>query len=318
MTVVELTELIEAADRAPSSHNTQPWRWVVDPGGPSLDLYADRSRALPHNDPEGRELTISCGAALFALRVAAAHAGLGTWVDVLPDRADRDHLATVRLGGPPGPEADLFPALGERRTHHGRFSRGTIPQAVLDRMDEAARIEGAGLQPLGLCQRDAVAELVAEGDRLLWCDRSWRHELARWFRTRRTGLGLPVSAPALIPTRAVVSRVDLGSRRAEVDAAVVDGAPTVMVLCTHQDDPEAWLRAGQGLMRVLLVATRAGVAAGFENQPCQASPALRARLAAIVGGLAPQLVVCLGADETRGRPTPRLPASRVSAGRGAG
>ena len=62
--------LLEAAVQAPSSHNTQPWLFRVEDG--AVHLLADRTRALPVNDPDDRELTISCGCALLNLRVAAA------------------------------------------------------------------------------------------------------------------------------------------------------------------------------------------------------------------------------------------------------
>jgi hypothetical protein len=72
---MSITELVAAAAQAPSSHNTQPWRWIASPDETRIELHADRRQALPVNDPRGRELVISCGAALFALRVAAARAG---------------------------------------------------------------------------------------------------------------------------------------------------------------------------------------------------------------------------------------------------
>ncbi|MDX6584329.1 MAG: hypothetical protein QOI10_3513, partial [Solirubrobacterales bacterium] len=59
---------LELAVRAPSLHNTQPWRWRV--GDESVQLYLDQARQLPATDPEGRELIISCGAALHHLLVA--------------------------------------------------------------------------------------------------------------------------------------------------------------------------------------------------------------------------------------------------------
>ncbi len=69
--------LVHAAGRAtlaPSIHNTQPWRFEVHDG--RLDVYADRSRGLPIIDPSGRQLAISCGAAIFAARLALAVARL--------------------------------------------------------------------------------------------------------------------------------------------------------------------------------------------------------------------------------------------------
>jgi len=67
VTAVQARALLDAAILAPSSHNTQPWRFAVRER--TIDLYADRTRALPVNDPDDRELTISrCG----CIRVDAA------------------------------------------------------------------------------------------------------------------------------------------------------------------------------------------------------------------------------------------------------
>ncbi|MGZ4520454.1 MAG: Acg family FMN-binding oxidoreductase, partial [Mycobacteriaceae bacterium] len=59
---------LDVACRAPSVHNTQPWRWAI--AEHSVHLFADGSRRLPVVDPDGREMTISCGAALHHARVA--------------------------------------------------------------------------------------------------------------------------------------------------------------------------------------------------------------------------------------------------------
>jgi nucleotide-binding universal stress UspA family protein len=51
----------------------------------TVELYADRTRALPVIDPDDRELTISCGAALLHLRIALRHFGYAGAVATLPD-----------------------------------------------------------------------------------------------------------------------------------------------------------------------------------------------------------------------------------------
>ena len=70
--------VLTLASRAPSVHNTQPWRWLV--GSQSLHLYADTSRQLPNTDPDGRDLISSCGAALNHCVVALAALGVKAWM----------------------------------------------------------------------------------------------------------------------------------------------------------------------------------------------------------------------------------------------
>ncbi len=89
--------LIEVAARAPSVHNTQPRRFAV--AGQAIELYADTSRELLE-DPAGRVMIISCGAALFGLRLAIRSLGYRPEVALLPEPGQRHLLARVRAGGP--------------------------------------------------------------------------------------------------------------------------------------------------------------------------------------------------------------------------
>ncbi len=89
--------LIEVAARAPSVHNTQPWRFKVREH--AIDLYCDRTRQLL-TDPAGREMLISCGAALYGLRLAVRSLGHLPEVELHPAPARPGLLARVRLGDP--------------------------------------------------------------------------------------------------------------------------------------------------------------------------------------------------------------------------
>jgi hypothetical protein len=83
---------VAAAVHAPSVHNTQPWRFGH--GERAIDVYADTGRRLRVADPAGRELMISCGAAVFTLRVAMRYLGSLPHVRLFPDSLP------PRAGGP--------------------------------------------------------------------------------------------------------------------------------------------------------------------------------------------------------------------------
>ena len=89
----QLAATVELACRAPSLHNSQPWRWIFENG--TLHLFADHARVGRHTDATGREVILSCGAALDHLQVAAAAAGWQVTVERYPNRQDHDHLASV-------------------------------------------------------------------------------------------------------------------------------------------------------------------------------------------------------------------------------
>jgi hypothetical protein len=80
----QLKFLLNYAILAPSSHNTQPWLFKIT-GDNTVELYADRTRALALVDPTDRALTISCGAALSHLQIAIRHFGYAYKVEPFPD-----------------------------------------------------------------------------------------------------------------------------------------------------------------------------------------------------------------------------------------
>ncbi|MGW3115809.1 hypothetical protein ACWDBW_01445 [Streptomyces sp. NPDC001107] len=131
--------LVRTAVTAPSVHNTQPWLFVSSDSG--LDLYADPTRRLPLTDPDGREQLLSCGAALFNIRVAMRHLGFRPVVQLLPDAYTPAHLARVGWGAHARPGTDenlMYRALQQRHTHRGSFQYSPLPQPLIGELREQA------------------------------------------------------------------------------------------------------------------------------------------------------------------------------------
>lgn len=309
---MNLESLIRAAALAPSSHNTQPWLFRLTDH--HIDILADRTRALPVNDPHDRELTISCGCALFNLRVAAAAGGFATAVVVFPDAADEDCLARVRLTPAAGPGADaaLEPALAERRTYRRRFAATAVDPQIGRALGDAALREGAEFTVLDSDdQRQRAAALVAEGDAAQWANPSWRRELAAWMHPRRQGDGLTVPALAVPVAQLVVRSFDMGHGVAAKDRQLADESPLLAVVSTAGDEPRDWLAAGQALQHLLLVGVRHGLQASYLNQPVHVA-ALRPALQQLTGrpGFA-QLLLRMGVADEALPASPRRPLTDI-------
>ncbi|KVD80584.1 nitroreductase [Burkholderia sp. ABCPW 14] len=304
---------IRYAILAPSSHNTQPWRFIL--GDASVMLCADRLRALPVVDPYDRELLVSCGAALFNLRVALSHFGLAYSIDMFPSSSDPDVIALVRLD-PRGYHDEslvpLFDAIVERVTTRAPFANEAVSREIQRALVDAGAAEGAEIACVDTpAAREEIAELIAEADRLQFADLRFRRELANWVHPRRRDDGMPAFAagvPALLdfatPVIASVIRTfDLGGGMAAMHHKLVDGSPLVVGISTASDDRDAWVATGQALERVLLVATAAGLTASYLNQPIEIDT-LRERLRPLLHVDAhPQLLLRIG----RGPVVPHAP-----------
>jgi len=252
-----LEDCLAAAVTAPSAHNTQPWRFRVL--RETLDLIADRTRALPVNDPYDRELTISCGAALFNLRTAAAARGWAALVDEFPFEDDPDLLARITLCSdmPAGIEdaKRLAAAIPVRRTYRKRFSDQAPRQTDIDSLILAAERESCFAAPIGGdVRREAAVACISEADELLWNEPSWRREIASWMHPQREHEGFAIPGLSRKSAELVVRSFDLGSGVAARDSKLLEGTPLLLVVGTAGDEPADWLHCGQALERVLLTA----------------------------------------------------------------
>ncbi|HHL4078192.1 MULTISPECIES: nitroreductase family protein [unclassified Burkholderia] len=309
----QLKSLLAYAVLAPSSHNSQPWRFIVN--GATIAVCADRVRALPVVDPFDRELIISCGAALLNLRVALDHAGLAHTISTFPSEVDPDLLALVRVcdDGYSDPSlGGLFDAIQDRVTTRAPFESTAVPDEIQRELIAAGVAEGAEVACIDSTARRArVAELVAQADQQQFADPRFRRELASWIDPRRRVDGMPAFAagvPTLLDFAApvvtmAVRTFDLGNGLAALHHQLVGASPLIVCLSTVRDDREAWLAAGQALERILLVAARAGYTASYLNQPIETA-ALRADLGRMLGLHGePQLLLRVG----RGPHTPHSP-----------
>lgn len=317
----QLRFALQYALLAPSAHNTQPWRFRILPGGSGVELWADRTRGLRIADPNDRELLISCGAALFHVRLALEYFGPQTHVDLWP--ADNpDLIARVTWldwNQPHDTNRTLFKNIVWRHTDRSPFQKWALPGRLIDSLQGQAIREGAWLAFIEQgCTRERIADLIAEADLRHGADQAYRRELAHWVRPnwRESNDGLPAWAigmenwvsSALGPT--LIRGMDWGKHKSRQSRKMALAAPGIAVLGTETDTPADWIRAGQALARVLLCACADGVRSSYFNQAVQ-DPELRADVVRLTGARgAPQMILRLGYGFCS-RETPRRPLDQV-------
>jgi hypothetical protein len=291
---IDWTRIVSAATRAPSIHNTQPWRFVAGPD--RLDVFYDRERALPVLDPTGRQQVISCGIATAFAVVALRADGAAAATDLLPDPGDQDHLARIAVTGPYEPtdsDRALAAAIEQRHTVRAAFEPRAVPSEVLDRLQREAGGYGLWMKVVDREEEEtATVFLLSQAEEMEQGDPAYLKELEGWMRTDPGAVdGVPVEAvpegdPRDRPSNWLVRDFVVGTREpqglfrsgGDPDAPPPEvERPTVLLLGTESDDRAAWLQAGQALGQVLLVATAAGLVASPLTQALD-WPAARTRL----------------------------------------
>lgn len=302
-----LLTAVEAATLAPSVHNSQPWRF--DLHGDALDLYVDNARWLHEVDASGREMTISCGAALYFARLALRGLSREISVALMPDPSTPDHLARITMTGrrhPTEDERDLIRAIPIRYTERGRFEDRPVPFAVIESLINGVAREKAWLRPI-LSGDDKVitAVLLARADDAQQTNPRYVDELIAWSRYDGAAIdGIPRQA---VPTTPVSERAsDFRLRDFDVDGRVrttyrdeSEDPPSaeyafVCLLGTPNDNRRSWLEAGQALGDMLLRAAASGVSAQPMTQVVEV-PSTRVQLANALGLVGhPQILLRLG------------------------
>ncbi|GAB2809141.1 Acg family FMN-binding oxidoreductase [Streptomyces daliensis] len=312
-----LENLISAAVAAPSIHNTQPWRYRLDPEALTLAVRAAAERGLPRTDPAGRALHVSVGAAVFNLRIAVSRHGWHPVVRLLPSPDDPSLLATVRLAGtaragtPHRPE--LYEALWHRHSSRFPFTGHPVPDEVRAELTEAAHGEGATLRFPAAQEVSRLLALTAEGERRDAEDAGRRAETRRWLAgPDGGGLGLapatlgPQDAQGHVPVRDFTG----ASRPDALPSLSFEPRPTVAVLSTQHNRRVDWLRAGQALEHVLLLATAHRLRASLLHQALEWPDLCWALGRAELPARHVQMLIRLGYGPP-GPDSPRLPLEAV-------
>jgi hypothetical protein len=297
--------LVDEAIWAPSVHNTQPWRFVA--AGPQISLYADVDRGLPVADPGGREMMISCGAALFNVRLALRVLGYVPEIRVLPDPGEPALVARVGWRRrAPGSELErkLASQVHLRRTHRGAFDPEPLPHGTLAALRDSAASEGAALRIMADDGRRAVlAAAVQTAEQELRLDAAHVRELAGWTpapgSARRDGVPA-TSYPAraehtdpYFPGRDFARGHGWGLPPLS-SASSYRAAGVAAVLTTAADRRLDWVNAGQALQRILLTAGTCGAAVAIHSQPVELPPLRELIGNQLADGGYPQLLLRIG------------------------
>lgn len=304
----DLPELVRLGTLAANSHNTQPWR--VRLGDGTIRLRPDPARRCPVVDPDDAHLWRSLGCAAENIVQGAQGQAQDAAVTV-----DADGVEIRLAPRPPRPPDALFHAIPQRQCCKRLYDGTPLWAAELRALEAAGGVAQARCVLLTeAAPRAALADLVAEGNRVQMDDPALRAELIGWMRFsdrdaigRGDGLagrvlGMP-SVPAALGRR-LVGWLLSGRAQARSDRRALASSPAVAVIVAAGSGPAVWVAAGRASQRLQLQATALGLASAFLNQPVEV-PALRPRLDALLGlsgGVTAQLILRLG----RG---PRVPFS---------
>jgi nitroreductase len=268
--------LLRYAVLAPSSHNSQPWEFVVEDG--KIEVHADEARWLDVADQDKRELHISLGCAIENLCIAAKRFGIGFDIAYHDDSPPVIVTLYPDRNSSSGSYPELFDQITERSTNHHLFRNEPLGGSIQEKLRNCVAEDAVTLHLIdGSGREESVAELQAEADRLQMDDPEYRKELGNW-------IGIGALGDPWLKARigqAVVTYLDIGDREAKKNSKLIQSAPAVGVLTTESDALPARIKTGQIFERMALTATAEGIAVHPMSQILE-RPAMREELASLI------------------------------------
>lgn len=300
---VDLRELVRFGTLAASGHNTQPWRFRLEPM--RIVVVPDLARRTPAVDPDDHHLFVSLGAAVENLAIAARARGFHAAATL-----DADHRLTLELAQASREDSPLLGAIPLRQSTRADFDGRPVSAADMRLLEDAAAVPGVDLAVLSdKPALERVLELVLAGNAAQMADPAFMRELKAWIRfnpraAMQTGDGLfsaatgNPSVPSWLGNGLFERLFRLDGENAKYTKQVRSSAG-VAVFLGDRADPTRWIDVGRSCQRFALQATALGLRCSFINQPVEVA-ALRPALAGLVGAPTrrPDLVMRFGHGPT--------------------
>ena len=290
-------ELIRAATLAPSSHNTQPWKFAI--GSSSITVIPDFSRRCPEVDPDDHHLYVSLGCATENLAICARAAGLAVRI-----HAANEFRADLERG--PVERSELLEAIPHRQSSRSEYDGTNLSLKNIGLLEEAAKGTGVSMVLVtGRAKLDRVAEFVAEGNQRQIGDKQWKRELVDWIRfnesqalSSRDGLYTKTTGNSEVAApigRVMVRWMLTAASQTKTDIKNIRSSPIVAVFTSESNDKNSWFEVGRCYERFALQATALGIRTAFVNQPGEVQ-SIRSQFASWlgIGTRRPDLIVRIG------------------------
>ena len=276
--------LVAQAVKAPSGHNTQPWKFRQNES--AVEIYPDFDRRLPVVDPDDRELFVSLGCAVENLCLAAQTKGYKSAVSV----GDKG-VITVSLAEEAGVKpSPLFNQIDARQTNRSVYSGEEIALDALKRLQAIRSEDGVSVHYYArqTKQFNDIEQYVFQGNTNQMQNEAFKAELKSWMRFNKKhqdqtldGLSYAVFGAPNVPrwmAEPIMSMAINAKTQNKADREKIASASHLVLFTTRENSWREWVDLGRTLQRFLLTATELGIAHAYLNQPNE-QPEIAAEMA---------------------------------------
>ena len=271
----DFIQIASYASKAPSGHNTQPWKFHITDS--TITVLPNLDVALPVVDKNNRELFISLGCAVENLCIAASYFGYTTHIiecniEAIILEFTKNDLTI---------EDSLFHQIEKRQTNRNIYNGNKISDGILQQLQSIPKENGIQFYftEINTPFANTITQYIMKGNEIQMADIAFKNELLSWMRFNKkqveathNGLSYLVFGNPPLPrilARPIVSLFLKPNAQNKSDRKKIDSSSHFVVCTTQQDTIEEWIKLGRTLQRFLLKVTEIGISYAFLNQPCE-------------------------------------------------
>lgn len=268
--------IVEYALKAPSGHNTQPWKFENTRDG--IIIHPDFSRALPVVDSENYELYISLGCALENLLIAASQKRYQYTLHY--PNSEKGRIKVELKNNENIPADELFDYILNRQVTKSRYYNQTVSEFDLQKLKSCFNLDGVSVLILdGKRNFENIIPLIIEANNLQFSNMNFVNELVTWIRfskseAEKTKDGIwsaTMGMPGLgrILGSLIMKNFVTAKSEAKRLTDFLNHTQGLAIFISDQNNSASWVKTGQAFQRLALTATSLGISHAHLNMPCE-------------------------------------------------
>ncbi len=276
-TKTDFLKIIAYAIKAPSGHNTQPWKFKVQENW--IEVYPDFTQELPVVDYNHRELYISLGCAVFNICLAAGQYGYSYNIEIIEET--KQSIIKITLEKTQTVKDSLFEQIEKRQTNRNIYTGKSIDNDTLMQLKTLHYNDDIGVYYFENKYSDfqIIKENILKGNEIQMSDAKFKEELISWIRFNKqevdkhqNGLTYKVMGSPSVPNfigKIILKFFLTPKKQNKLDKEKVDSSSHAVLLTTKSNTIKEWIFLGMSLQKLLLKCTELEIATAFCNQPCE-------------------------------------------------
>jgi len=310
-----LGHLARFGGEAPSSHNTQPWLFLISDN--AIEVHGNEERKLRASDPDNRQFFVSIGCAIENILVAADYYGLHPAVAYFPDPADPLYAAKISFSNFAAARHEsndhLIFEITRRTANRELFGERPIPDDFLE------KIRSMNNESLSSCivhepaVKKEITAVAVDATVAAMRDKAFCGELSQWMKPSLSkyhdgmpGYNIGIPWPLSFIFGFVIRHGNVAEMQRKAIGKMLEKTPVMVAIATKENTPMTWLETGRTLERIWLEASKRGISMGIIAAPVQIGDFYLRLQSALKTSLRPQAFFRIGYSGTTRPKSPRL------------